>query len=195
MGLFSGLLDRLLHWSKHRHAPYYLACMSFFESSVFPIPPDVMLVSMTLAEPQKAWRYAFITAMCSAAGGIFGYCLGSYFFHYVEPWIVEFGYTAAYQQVQQWFGTWGFWIIIFAGFIPIPYKIFSIGAGAAHMIFWPFILASLVSRSVRFFLVTAIIYYGGSRLYRGLYRYIEYFGWLILSLIGIFCVVRVAHSI
>lgn len=191
MRLFSSLLERVMQWAKHRHACYYLAGLSFVEASVFPIPPDVILISMTLATPHKAWRYALLTVLFSVVGGMFGYLLGEYFFSYIHPYILQFGYAAAYGKVQHWFDTWGFWIIIFAGFIPIPYKLFTIGAGATHMIFWPFVMASVFSRSVRFFVVTAAVYYGGMRFYTWVHRYSEYVGFTILGLIGLFCLVKV----
>lgn len=182
MRLFSRLMDKVLRWSRHRHAPYYLAGLSFAESSVFPIPPDVMLIPMSLATPHKAWRFALLTSIASVIGGMFGYLIGAYFFHFIEPYLIQFGYMSSYQEVCVWFRTWGFWVVFLAGFSPIPYKLFTIGAGAMQMLFLPFVVASLISRSLRFYLVSAAMYYGGERLQGWLYRYIDRVGLLFVLL-------------
>ena len=133
MSLFSTLYLRVLQWSRHKYASYWLALVSFTESSCFLVPPDVMLAPMTLAKPEKAWFYAGLTTMSSVLGGLLGYLIGMYAFQAIEPWIVDLGYMHAYQQVEIWFEQWGFWAIFIAGFTPVPYKIFTIASGAAGM--------------------------------------------------------------
>jgi len=124
--LFSPLYRCAMVWSRHPHAPWYLGGMSFAESSFFPIPPDVMLAPMCLANPQHAWRLALLTTLASVAGGMFGYAIGYFAIDAVLPWLQDSRYWPAYQTAVEWFGRWGFWAVFIAGFSPIPYKIFTI---------------------------------------------------------------------
>lgn len=182
MKLFSHLYEKVLNWARHRYAPWYLALMSFAESSFFPIPPDVMLAPMTLAQPQRAWRYAALTTAASVAGGMFGYLIGMFAFDFIEPLLHQFGYWQTFQTTVAWFAEWGFWVVILAGFSPIPYKIFTIAAGTVGMIFIPFVVASIIGRGGRFFLVAALIWWGGESMDRLLRRYIDRLGWLFVIL-------------
>ena len=180
--IFSVLYDRVMRWSEHPHAPMYLGGLSFAESSFFPIPPDVMLAPMSLADPRKAWYFAAITTLASVLGGIFGYLIGLFAFDFVEPLLLESGYHAKYLLAVEWFDVWGFWAIFIAGFSPIPYKVFTITAGVISMAFLPFVLASLVGRGARFFLVAGLMSWGGSRMEQSLRRYIDAVGWLTVIL-------------
>lgn len=182
MKLFSRLYEQVLSWARHRYAPWYLALMSFAESSFFPIPPDVMLAPMTLAQPQRAWRYAALTTAASVAGGMFGYLIGMFAFDFIEPLLHQFGYWQTFQTTVEWFAEWGFWVVILAGFSPIPYKVFTIAAGTVGMVFIPFVLASIIGRGGRFYLVAALIWWGGERMDRVLRRYLDRLGWLIVIL-------------
>lgn len=190
MNWFSRLYDKVLCWAEHRYAPYYLASVSFAESSFFPIPPDVMLVPMVLAKPQRGWFYAALTVLFSVLGAILGYVLGYYFLHLLMPWIVKLGYQANYDQVQLWFQHWGLWVIFIAGFSPIPYKLFTLSAGALHMALLPFLAVSLIGRGLRFFLVAGLVYIGGERLKDVIRRYIDYVGWLFVLAILIMLIVN-----
>lgn len=180
MTLFSKLYERVMGWAVHRHASWYLAGLSFSESSFFPIPPDVMLAPMALAKPKKAWWFALITTAASVLGGVFGYLIGMFAFELIEPWIIELGYHDRFVLAQQWFETWGFWTVLIAGFSPIPYKVFTIAAGAMGMLFFPFLLASLVGRGARFFMVAGLMRWGGERLESILHSYIDRIGWLMV---------------
>ncbi len=182
MRLFSVLYDRALEWSRHRHAVRYLALLGFAEASFFPVPPDVMLAPMVLAERRRAWRLATITTLASAFGGIFGYLIGTYFFVFIDPWLHDLGYWPAYLQARDWFAVWGVWVVFIAGFTPIPYKVFTITAGAVAMPFLPFVVASIVGRGARFFVVAGLIHWGGERMQRGLRRHIDLIGWLTVIL-------------
>ena len=113
-----------MRWSRHPKAPLYLGGLSFAESSFFPVPPDVMLAPMCLANPQRAWRLALLTTLTSVAGGVFGYLIGYFAFDAIEPWLRASRYWGAYAQAVAWFEAWGFWAIFIAGFSPIPYKVF-----------------------------------------------------------------------
>lgn len=173
MTLFRGLYDRVLEWSRHPHAERYLAGLSFAESSFFPIPPDVMLAPMTLAKPSRAWRFALLTTVASVAGGIAGYAIGYFALTHAEPLILDLGYGDAYDTVKGWFAEWGFWAVFIAGFSPVPYKLFTIAAGAVAMPLAPFALASTVGRGARFFLVAGLIKAGGPEFEAKLRRHID----------------------
>jgi membrane protein YqaA with SNARE-associated domain len=191
MRLFSSLYDRVMVWSRHRHAPRYLAGLSFAESSFFPIPPDVMLAPMALAAPSRAWRLAFLTTIASVVGGLFGYLIGVFAFELIEPLLHDAGYYPRYLQAREWFSEWGFWAIFMAGFSPIPYKIFTITAGVISMALLPFVLASLIGRGARFFLVAALMAWGGERMEASLKQYIERIGWTAVALmIGVILVAK-----
>ena len=182
MQLFSKLYVRVLQWSRHKYATYWLAIVSFTESSCFLIPPDVMLAPMALAKPDKAWFYAGLTTIMSVLGGLLGYMIGSYAFQFIEPWIQSLGYMHAYQLAETWFEQWGFWAIFLAGFTPIPYKIFTIASGVAGMALVPFIIGSTIGRGLRFFLVAALMYWGGKRLEMQLLSWIDRIGWATVAL-------------
>jgi len=189
MKIFSSLYEIVMRWAVHRHAQWYLAGLSFAESSFFPIPPDVMLAPMALAAPRRAWHLAALTTVASVVGGMAGYLIGSFAFGLIEPWIVSAGYDDKYQLAVQWFDHWGVWAILIAGFSPIPYKVFTIAAGVISMAFVPFVLASLVGRGARFFLVAALMAWGGERMERQLRRYVDRLGWAIVGLLGIAIVI------
>lgn len=173
----------MMQWANHPKAIYYLFGLSFAESSFFPIPPDVMLAPMVLAQRNRAWFYAIGTTIFSVLGGIFGYSIGYFFFKLVYPFIVQFGYANTYEQILQWFQQWGFWVMFFAGFAVIPYKLFTIAAGATSMSLLPFALGSLLGRGGRFFLVTALILIGGPRVEKFIEQHIDRFGWILLLLL------------
>lgn len=182
MRLFGPLYDRVLGWSRHRHAERYLGALSFAESSFFPIPPDVMLAPMCLADRARAWRFATITTVTSLAGGVAGYVIGVFLFELIEPWLQTSHYWSAYLQARDWFDRWGVWAVLIAGFSPIPYKIFTIAAGATMLNFPGFVIASLVGRGARFYLVAGLIVAGGERMAELLPRYVERLGWAVVLL-------------
>ena len=183
MKLFSSLYARAMQWARHPHARAYLAGLSFAESSFFPIPPDVMLAPMALAKPHRAWQLALITTVASVLGGVLGYAIGLFAFEYIHPWIQTVGYEHKFDQVQVWFEEWGVLAIFIAGFSPIPYKVFTISAGLFSMAFLPFVLASTVGRGARFFLVAALMRWGGERMEKALHEYVDRIGWVIIILV------------
>ncbi|MEJ2622624.1 MAG: DedA family protein [Candidatus Thiodiazotropha sp.] len=180
MKIFSSLYALTMKWSRHPHAPRYLAGLSFAESSFFPIPPDVMLAPMSMAQPSRAWFYAGLTTLASVIGGLLGYFIGLFAFDLIEPLLRDWGYWDAYLAAKEWFGNWGFWAIFLAGFSPIPYKIFTITAGVVVMPLIPFLIASLVGRGARFFLVAALMAWGGAPMERALHRYVDRLGWIMV---------------
>ncbi|NIC42797.1 YqaA family protein [Aquabacterium sp. A08] len=185
MQLFAPLYERAMRWARHRHAPWYLGALSFAESSFFPIPPDVMLAPMCLAQPQRAWRLAWITTLTSVLGGLLGYAIGALAFASVEPWLQASKYWTAYQTALAWFADWGVLAVFIAGFSPIPYKVFTVAAGALSMALLPFTLASLVGRGARFFLVAGLMRWGGARMEAQLRRHIDRLGWATVALVAL----------
>lgn len=184
-GLFGRLYDMVLGWAAHRRAPWLLGLLSFAESSFFPIPPDVMLAPMALARPQKAWLLATITTLTSVAGGLFGYLLGYFALELVLPLLERLGYMEHYHLARAWFERRGFWIVLIAGFSPIPYKLFTIAAGAAALNPLLFVIASLIGRGGRFYLVAGLLAWGGPRLEPWLLTYIERIGWATVALLAV----------
>ncbi len=185
MKLFSPLYRKALAWSRHPHAPRYLGAMSFAESSFFPVPPDVMLAPMCLASPARAWYFALLTTLASVAGGLFGYAIGYFALDAVLPWLEHSRYWPAYQTAVSWFERWGFAAVFIAGFSPIPYKVFTIAAGALSMALLPFALASIVGRGMRFFLVAGLMAWGGARMEALLHRYVDRVGWATVVLVAV----------
>lgn len=178
--MFTRLYDLVISWARHRHAPRYLAGLSFAESSFFPIPPDVMLAPMVLGKPSSAWSYAFLTTIASVVGGVFGYLIGWYLFEAVEPLLHRLGYWDDFQLASDWFDRWGFWVILLAGFTPIPYKVFTIAAGTVHMPLIPFVFGSMIGRGGRFFLVAALLRLGGESFEGRLRANVDRIGWISL---------------
>lgn len=185
MKLFGPLYDRVLELATHRHAERYLAALSFAESSFFPVPPDVLLAPMTLARPARGWWLATLTTLASVIGGLFGFAIGWFAIDLIEPWLAELGYLDAYRTATEWFGRFGFWAVLAAGFSPVPYKIFTIAAGALQMFLPGFVLASLLGRGGRFFLVAGLLILGGERMERTLRRNIDMLGWITVAVIVI----------
>ena len=183
MRLFSGLYTRVMRWARHQYATYWLALVSFSESSFFLIPPDVMLAPMSLARPEKAWFYAGVTTISSVLGGLLGYAIGLFAFQLAEPLLISLDYMHAYQQAAAWFDKWGFWAIFIAGFTPIPYKIFTIAAGAANMLLLPFVIGSLIGRGMRFFLVAGLMRWGGPELEASLHLWVDRLGWITVLIL------------
>lgn len=183
MRLFAPLYERVLAWSRHRHAERYLAALSFAESSFFPIPVDVMLAPLCLAERNKAWRYAAIATVFSVLGGVAGYFIGIIGFEMIEPWLRESHYWSAYVKSRNWLDEYGVWVIFVAGFSPIPYKVFTIAAGVAALNLPVFFIASVIGRGARFFLVAGLIVWGGDRLESGLQKHVERIGWVVVVVV------------
>lgn len=180
--LFSGLYDWVLALARHRYAERYLAGVSFIEAIIFPIPPDVMLAPMVLAERKRAWRLALMTTLASVAGGLVGYLLGWWALELILPWIERAGYLAAYQQAVDAFARFGVWFVILAGFSPIPFKVITVAAGALGMPLPAFLLGSVIGRGARFYLVAAVIYAGGERAAERLRDWVDLLGWVVVGL-------------
>jgi membrane protein YqaA with SNARE-associated domain len=183
--IFSLLYTRAMRWARHPRAPWYLGGLSFAESSFFPIPPDVMLAPMSMAQPRRAAWFGTLTTFTSVAGGVFGYLIGMFAFELVAPWLESGRYAETFALAQQWFDEWGFYAIFAAGFSPIPYKIFTITAGVLSMAFLPFVLASFIGRGLRFYLVAFLMAWGGQAMESRLHRWIDWLGWFTVVVVAI----------
>ncbi len=186
MKLFTSLYDKALNWARHPKATWYLSGMSFAESSFFPIPPDVMLMPMSLATPQKAFYYAWLTTIFSLLGGLLGYAIGYWAIDLVLPLIESIGYSHRMEQVQQFFAEYGVWIIFIAGFSPVPYKLFTITAGATSMALLPFMVASLIGRGARFYLVAGLMKWGGAKMEASIRKWVDWLGWGFVLLLVLY---------
>lgn len=143
----------------HRHAQWALAGVSFIESSVFPIPPDVMLIPMVLAQRAKAWLIALNCTVASVLGGLAGYAIGYLAFETVgRPVLAFYGYEDPFAAFQERFNAWGFWWVAFAGLTPFPFKVITITSGVTGLDLVTFAIASAVSRGLRFFAVAALLW-------------------------------------
>lgn len=156
------MYDWMMRMAGSDRAPHALFVVSFIESSFFPIPPDVMLVPMVLANRAKAWWFAIVATIGSVIGGAAGYAIGYFLWDSVGLPILQFyGKSEGFSQFAQWFNDWGVWILIIKGMTPFPYKVLTITAGVTHMPFLEFMLASVIARAMRFFLVAGLLYWFG----------------------------------
>ena len=187
MKLFGPLYDRVLKWSRHPHAERYLGAMSFAESSFFPIPVDVMLAPMCLANRDRWIRYAAIATVFSVLGGLAGYAIGWGMFEAIEPWLRESQYWDRFEQASEAFDKYGIWVVFAMGFSPLPYKVATIAAGVAVINLPGFIVGSVVGRAARFFLVAGLVRLGGQRFEDTLRTHVERIGWgvAVLTVVGI----------
>ncbi len=178
------LYDWTLSWADHPSAKYALFFIALVESSVFPIPPDILLIALALGQPKSALRFAAITTAGSTVGAVVGYGIGFLLWASVGQPIIEFyGLTSQYLKAEDWFAVYGVAIVLIAGFSPIPFKVITIAAGAFGLAFIPFILAALASRGARFFLEAAILRWGGDRLRSFVEKHFELMTILITLLV------------
>ncbi|ESR24156.1 YqaA family protein [Lutibaculum baratangense] len=160
------MLRRLYDWTMsiaaHRGAPWALGVVSFLESSIFPIPPDLLLIPMVLAERAKAWAYATLCTVASVIGGLAGWAIGAFLFQALaEPILGFYGYGEKFAEFALRYNEWGAWIVFFAGVTPFPYKVITIASGATGLPLPVFIVASVLARGLRFFVVAALLYFVG----------------------------------
>jgi len=156
------LYDFTMGLAARPKASYLLAGVSFVESSIFPIPPDVMLIPMVLADRRRAWRIAAICSFFSVLGGLLGYMIGAFFFNLVGEAVIGFyGYEDKFTAFQHSYEEWGAWIVALFGLTPFPYKVITIASGVVHLNLVAFLVASVLSRSARFFLVAGLLYWFG----------------------------------
>lgn len=162
------LYDWVLHWAETPYGPAALFILSFAEASFFPIPPDVLLIALALGMRSRSLNFALLCSVASVLGAVFGYGIGSYawwaengsFSGFAQWFFANIpGFTeTVFYRIQGLYNEWNFWVIFTAGFTPIPYKVFTVSAGAFDINFFMFIVASIVSRSARFFLIAGLIW-------------------------------------
>lgn len=191
MKLFAPMYEMTLKWAKHKNAQWFLGVMSFAESSFFPIPVDIMIAPMALQRPNRWWWFALIAAVTSVLGGLFGYFIGNVFWDVVQPYFVEYGWIDAYQSVADKINQEGVWVLFLASFTPIPYKVATLAAGTLNMALLPFILCSLIGRSMRFFLVAGLVAWLGPKVEPKIHKYIEWAGWgCVVLTVVMYCVYK-----
>lgn len=156
------LYDWTLSLAAGPRAPTALGSVSFVESSFFPIPPDILLIPMVIARREKAWWYALLCTLTSVLGGILGYLIGMFLFEQVaEPILTFYGKMDKFDEFSAVFNHWGWWFVFIAGLTPFPYKVITIASGVAGLSLPIFIVASIVSRGLRFFIVAGLLYFFG----------------------------------
>ena len=181
--IFSPLYERVMLYSKHKNAPFYLYLTAFIESIFWPIPVDIMLAPMALAKRALAWRYALGATIFSVLGGAAGYFIGHTLYDpVVMPFIEFMSYQGKMETAQAWFMEWGVMVIFIASFTPIPFKVFTITAGIMSMAFLPFMLTAFIGRGLRFFLVAGLMVVGGEKMEAKLSKYIDILGWVTILL-------------
>ena len=190
------MLRRLYNWTLELAARPYafwaLAAISFIESSIFPIPPDVVLIAMVIAQPRKAWAIATVCTVASVLGGLAGYAIGYYFFDAFGADILAFyGMEQQFADFRHLYDDWGFWFVMIAGFTPFPYKVITIASGVFGLDLLTFLIASVISRGARFFLVAALLWRFGAPIKAFIDRHL---GWLTIAfmvlLIGGFLAIK-----
>jgi len=156
------LYDGTMAMASGRAAEPTLAGVAFVESSFFPIPPDLLLIPMVLAEKAKAWRFAAVATVASVIGGVFGYFIGAVLFEQIARPLLDFyGYADKFESFADWFNAWGIWVVLVAGLTPFPYKVITIASGATGLGLPVFILTSIAARGIRFFIVAGLLYFVG----------------------------------
>ena len=157
-GMIQACYDWMLRMAASPYAMYFLALVAFAESSFFPIPPDIMLIPMVLAMPDKAWKIAGVTMVSSVVGGYFGYAIGVFGYELIAKPILSFyGYMNQFEVFQGYYHDWGAWIVFGAGITPFPYKVITIASGAVGLNLWVFGIASVLARGMRFYLVAWLL--------------------------------------
>ncbi len=193
------LYDWVIHFAGTRHGSTALFCLSFAESSFFPVPPDVLLAPLSLGAPKKWFRFAMACSIASVIGGILGYVIGYGLWHAIGDWVfAHFGWADItrenFEIFQRWYDKYDLLVVFTCGFTPLPYKVCTISAGIAHINFPGFLIASTISRSARFFLLAGLIRWRGEKI-RPIID--KYFNWLSLAfaamLIGGFVLIKWLH--
>ncbi|HEB71128.1 MAG TPA: DedA family protein [Nitrospirae bacterium] len=186
------LYDWVLHWADTPYGAPALFVLAVVESSFFPIPPDPLILALGISKPKKAIWYATLCTVGSVLGGAIGYMIGYFFIESVGMTIIEiYGLAAKYGMIKELYQQWNAVVVLVAGVSPIPYKVFTIAAGAFKVSFFTFILASIVGRGVRFFAEGLLIYWYGERIRGFMERYTSWIGWAFaIMLVGGFVAVK-----
>jgi membrane protein YqaA with SNARE-associated domain len=182
--MFKRLYDYLIALAASPSAPYALAAVAFAESSFFPLPPDVLLAPMSLAEPKKAWRFALIATLASVAGGALGYAIGALLYDTIGQWLIHlYGYGERMEALKETYARWGALVILVKGLTPIPFKLVTIVSGLLGYNFPLFLLLSLITRGGRFFVLAAALNHFGDPLRLALERHFTAFIVAMLAIV------------
>lgn len=195
------LYDWVLHWAETPYGPLALFILSFIESSFFPVPPDALLIALCLGKRNLSYRFALYCTIASVLGALGGYAIGHYLWYNTAgdfTWIAKFffdhipGFTQqAFADIEVQYKKWDFWIIFTAGFTPIPYKLFTVTSGIFNINILMFIIASVISRGARFFLVAFLIWKFGEKIRRFIDKYFNILALVFTAmLIGGFVLVK-----
>jgi len=186
------LYDWVMRLAQHPRAIPAMGVVSFAESSFFPIPPDVMLVPMVLANRHKAFTIALVCTVTSVLGGLLGYAIGYYLSQTIGAWVIKtYGLQAGMEKFRDEFARWGIWVIMIKGLTPIPYKVVTIASGAAHFDLFTFVWASIVTRGARFFLVAALLWKYGEPIRTFIEKRLTLVMWaFLIALVGGFVAVK-----
>jgi membrane protein YqaA with SNARE-associated domain len=178
MKIFQPMYAKAMVWAQHKNAKALLAMLSFFEAFIFPVPPEMMLAPMCLAKPKSGFWYATISLISSLIGMFVGYAIGYFAIDMAMPLVEKFGYGAQFDDIKKQAIDNGFWLLLIAGFTPVPFKIFTLASGAVGMPILPFFFGALIGRGKRVYLVAGAIRLGGEKAEAALRKYIEPVGWI-----------------
>lgn len=188
------LYEWVVHWAETPYAVPALFMLALAESSFFPVPPDVLLIALAFGASQKAFHYAFVASVGSVLGGILGYFIGFFLWNVVGGFFTTYVFSEElFVLVQRKYELHSFWIVFAAAFTPIPYKIFTLAAGVFHIHFFGFLVASMIGRSMRFFLVATILYFLGEKAKKFVDRYFDWcaLGFTALLILGFIVVKKI----
>jgi membrane protein YqaA with SNARE-associated domain len=190
--MLRGLYDWTMRLAAHHRADHVLAAIAFAESSFFPIPPDILLIPMVLARRERAWRLAVYCTIASVIGGLFGYAIGYFLFETIgRPLLQLYGYVDQFANFQARYNDWGAWIVLIAGVTPFPYKVITIASGVSALSLPTFMLASVLARGLRFFIVAGLLWAFGEPIRDFIERYLPWlFTLFMVLLLGGFVIVR-----
>ena len=190
--MIRSLYDWTMDFAANRNAMWALFIIAFIESSVFPIPPDILIIPMVLASREKAWKIAGVCTVASVLGGIGGYSIGYFLYESVgQPILEMYGKAEKFHEFQGMYNEWGAWVVAMAGLTPFPFKVITIASGVTKLDMPTFVIASLLSRGARFFLEAALLWYFGDPIREFVEKYL---GWLVTAgfivLVGGFVAVK-----
>ena len=184
---FHSIYNKILDYSSSRFAILWLSAISFLESIILPVPlQDLLLASMSLRNRSKAFYFAAICTIASVLGALLGYYIGVQAENHILPILINLDYESKFETAQMYFQTYGIYIILIAGFSPIPYKVFTIAAGMMSMSLLPFVIFSLIARGARYFLISFLVRKFGKMADAWLNKYIDWLGYLLIIVIALF---------
>jgi len=184
---FHSIYNKILDYSSSRFAILWLSAISFLESIILPVPlQDLLLASMSLRNRSKAFYFAAICTIASVLGAVLGYYIGVQAENHILPILINLNYESKFETAQMYFQTYGIYIILIAGFSPIPYKVFTIAAGMMSMSLLPFVVFSLIARGARYFLISFLVRKFGKMADAWLNKYIDWLGYLLIIAIALF---------